>query len=379
MRNNQEQREIQESLRELFKENPYSGRTKRRWLDELDKGSRVYTQKRPNLIPGILSIAVAMVFFTGFAFFLLQKWEEGRTHLQEPVVEAPTGVTELDEEKKLDKKVEELMSQEEVDIKDFLTYFYDEFTNGYKSYPMGSHDGYYYQSKEEVAEGVLSVLEKMRPENEKLKGDLDRLEVLLEEFLYTSRKFPPDYERPDPAKVYYYSVGLIADLHQVIVLGGEEDLNGFSLSGNGRHTDVIKAIADGSRVYPDPESPLILTEDQKDDFLPIEAFQIEKTEFTDLSTYVHSTYESYQDGSEYKEHFDNESAESSLIGASIAYINYFKEDIKEKGMTEEFEEWQKIAYEYQKSRLSVGEAESVRQEELKVQFERKMEEIVEEF
>jgi hypothetical protein len=377
LQNNQEKREIQNSLKDFFKDNPYDERMKERWLNELVKGVRVQRQRNTYLFPRILSIGVAMVFFFAFGMYLLQEWDEREhAHPQEPAEETPAGSKVIDDSadtKDLDQKVAELKSQENVDSDEFLSYFYKEMTEGYKSYPMHSHDGYYYQSKEEVAEGVLSVLEKTQTENDKLNKDFERLEVLLEEFLYASQKFPPDYERPDPAKLYYYITGLITDLHHVVVLEGEEDLNGFSLSGNGRYVDVIKHIADGSRVYPDPERPLILTEDQKGGFQPIDAFQIEATEYTDLSTYVHDTYESYQEGS------DDESAESTLIRASISYINYFKEAIEEKGMSEKFNEWQKVAYEFHKLEVDGQENDSVEMAEAKRRFEEKMEEIVVEF
>ncbi|QTC40385.1 hypothetical protein I7V34_14495 [Bacillus sp. V3] len=387
MQNDQEKREIQDSLQDVFKDNPYNERMKERWLDEIGKKRRVNSRRWIDLFPGILSIGVALIFFIGFGFFLMQKWDEGdsakQAQPQKPAEEAPTHSEVIDDRstdsRDLDKKVSELTSQDHVDINEFLSYFYKELTEGYISYPRGSHDGYFYQSKEEVAEGMLSALNQTKTEDEKLKEDLDRLEVLLEEFLYTSRKFPPSENRPDPANLYYYITGLITDLHEVIVLGGEEDLNGFSLSGDGRHEDVIKQMAGGSRMYPDPEQPLIMTEGDKGDFLPIEAFQIEKTEFTDLSTYVHDLYESYQDGSEYKRGGDGESAESYLIYVSISYINYFKEAIEEKGMTEEFNEWQKAAYEFHRLGADGEENDPGKRAEAKERFEEKMEEVVAEF
>ncbi|CAN7189479.1 hypothetical protein [Rossellomorea sp. LjRoot5] len=47
-------------------------------------------------------------------------------------------------------------------------------------------------------------------------------------------------------------------------------------------------------------------------------------------------------------------------------------------MAEDFEEWQVIAYEYNKGETS-GKVDSSKQDELKKRFEKKMEEIVSEF
>ncbi|MCC5803892.1 hypothetical protein [Rossellomorea vietnamensis] len=381
MRENQDKQEIKESLNDLYRDNPFSDDTKQRWLMEIEQEGR--RRRTMSLFPRVLSIGVAVIFFIGFGWFLLQQvGVEGDNASDHPPTEE--GKKNLPAEKDdLQEKVLELKRQEEVDMKEFLTYFHGEVNKGYTSYPPDQHDGYYYQSKEEVLEGVLSVLGKAYTTDSKLKRDLSHLEELCEEFLYVSRKFPPEQERSDPAKVYYYTVGLIDDLYSVLVLGETKVLNGYSEVGNGDQVDVIEAVANRSGMYPDSDKPLV-NEGKKplqstdDGYPPIEAFQIEKTEFTDLSTFVHDTYDSYQDGSEYKEGTDNDAAESALIRGAIAYINYFEKDIEEKEMTEDFEEWQVIAYEFNKGEAS-REVDASKQAELKKRFEEKMGEVVEKF
>jgi hypothetical protein len=396
LRENQDKQKIKESLHEVFNGNPFSDETKQRWLMEIEKGKHQQKWARNSLFPRLLTIGVALVFFMGFGWFLMQQiGGEGDNASVQPPTEEEEGVDpppkkeggeeNLPAEKNdLQEKVLELKRQEEVDMEEFLSYFHKELNNDYTSYPLGQHDGYYYQSKEEVMEGILSVLEKAQPEDPTLKRDLSHLEGLMEEFLYVSRKFPPEEDRPDRAKVYYYTVGLIDDLYSVMVLGETKVLNGFSEVGNGEKVDMIEAMAGGSRVFPDPEGPLvnegmIPSQSTDDGYPPMEAFQIERTEFTDLSTYVHDTYESYQEFSVYKENFDIESAQSTLITATISYINYFQEAIEKKGMTEEFKEWQSIAYEFNKEGYYGEKIDASKQAELKKRFEEKMEEIVAEF
>lgn len=395
MRENQEKQKIKESLHGVFKDNPFSDETKNRWLMEIEKGRDQRKGTRNSFFPRLLSIGVALVFFIGFGWFLMQQIGiEGDNASDHPSIEEgevtdPPPTKEGGEEnlpaetKDLQEKVLELKRQEEVDMKEFLTYFHEEVNKGYTSYPLDQHDGYYYQSKEEVMEGILSVLGKAYVTDSKLKRDLSHLEELCEEFLYVSRKFPPEQERSDPAKVYYYTVGLIDDLYSVMVLGESKVLNGYSEIGNGDQIEVIQAVGNRSRMYPYPDGPLVNEgkdplQSTDDEYPPIEAFQIEKTEFTDLSTYVQDTYESYQEFSTYKENFDNESAQSTLITAAISYINYFQEAIEKKGMTEEFKEWQSIAYEFNKGERS-EKIDASKQAELKKRFEEKMEEIVAEF
>ena len=257
MREDQDKQKIKESLHEVFHDNPFSDEMKHRWMMEIAKERHQRKSSKSSLIPRLLSIGVALVFFIGFGWFLLQQvGVEGDNASEHPPTEEEGGKDTPVESEGLQEKVLELKRQEKVDMEEFLSYFHGELNKDYKSYPLGQHDGYYYQSKEEVMEGILSVLGKARPEDPKLKRDLSHLEELIEEFLYVSRKFPPEHERSDPALVYYYTVGLINDLYSVIVVGETSELNGYSVVGNGEEVDVIEAI--GKRMmYPSPEGPLV--------------------------------------------------------------------------------------------------------------------------
>ena len=377
MRENKDKQKIKESLHEVFNDNPFSDETKQRWLMEIHKERQ--QQRSISLFPRLLSMGAAFAFFIGFGWFLLQQiGVEGDHGSERPPIEEGIEEDIPPESIRVQEKVLELKRQEEVDMVEFLSYFHEEVNKDYISYPLDMQDGFYYQSKEEVMEGILSVLGKAYTEDSRLKRDLSHLEELCEEFLYVSRKFPPEQKRSDPAMVYYYTVGLIDDLYSVIVVGETNDLNGYSEVGNGDQVDVIKAVGNRSGMYPYPDGPLVNGPSADDGYPPIEAFQITKTEFTDLSAFVHDTYESYQDGSDYKTNSNHDSAESTLIRGAISYINYYGKDIANKGMTEEFDEWQAIAYEFNKGEVS-GKVDASKQAELKKRFEEKMGEIVAEF
>lgn len=268
MRENQDRQKIKESLHGVFEENPFSDETKQRWLMEIEKGRHQQKWARNSLFPSLLSMGVALIFFIGLGWFLMQQMGvEGDNASDHPSMEEGEGMDppqtkkggeeNLPAEKNdLQEKVLELKRQEEVDMKEFLSYFYEELNKGYTCYPLGQHDGYYYQSKEEVMEGILSVLEKAQPEDPKLKKDLSHLEEMIEDYLYVSRKFPPEESHAGPANHYYYIVGLLNDLYSGIVVGETTELNGFSEVGNGDQVDVIEEMAKG-RMYPTPEGPLV--------------------------------------------------------------------------------------------------------------------------
>ncbi|WP_061809003.1 hypothetical protein [Rossellomorea vietnamensis] len=257
MRENQDKQKIKESLHGVFDENPFSDETKKRWLMEIEKGRHQRKWTKTSLFPRLLSIGVALVFFIGFGWFLVQQIGIEGDNASDHGPTKEGGEENLQAGKSdLEEKVLELKRQEEVDMKEFLSYFHEELNKDYTSYPLGQHDGYYYQSKEEVMEGILSVLEKAQPEDPKLKKDLRHLEEMIDNYLYVSRKFPPEENHAGPANHYYYIVGLLNDLYSIIVVGETTELNGFSEVGNGDQVDVIEEMTKG-RMYPTPEGPLV--------------------------------------------------------------------------------------------------------------------------
>lgn len=74
-------------------------------------------------------------------------------------------------------------------------------------------------------------------------------------------------------------------------------------------------------------------------------YQISKTEYATLEVYLKNTYQHLQPNSEYCKTFANQTeCVSHIAFASISYINYFEEAIAKVGMSEEFDELQKIAF-----------------------------------
>ncbi|MFS0864689.1 hypothetical protein [Fredinandcohnia sp. 179-A 10B2 NHS] len=76
-----------------------------------------------------------------------------------------------------------------------------------------------------------------------------------------------------------------------------------------------------------------------------EMYQISVTEYATLEVYLKETYRHLQPNSEYCKTFANQTeCVSHIAFASIGYINYFEEAIAKLGMSEEFDELQKIAF-----------------------------------
>lgn len=113
------------------------------------------------------------------------------------------------------------------------------------------------------------------------------------------------------------------------------------------------------------KAPIQLSEDQI-----IDSFEVEKTEFSTVESMVEDFTNSLKPDSEYLSYQSKETAVYTLANAALHYVNYFEEDIAELGLTEDFEEWQRIAYE-----IRVNEKEGKSTIEFRDQFESKLNEL----
>jgi hypothetical protein len=102
----------------------------------------------------------------------------------------------------------------------------------------------------------------------------------------------------------------------------------------------------------------------------IKEFTIKASEYSTLDSFVDDVVKNWADGSEYRKIQDAKSAEWTLANSVVHYVNYFDRDIAAKGMTEEFDEWQRLAFDVVKNQ------DEAKHEELAVKFENKMNEIV---
>lgn len=91
------------------------------------------------------------------------------------------------------------------------------------------------------------------------------------------------------------------------------------------------------------------------DEVDFDQYQVEKTEYTDLVTYVKDTANNLKDGSEYLSYQSKDTAVMTLANAALHYVNYFEDEIKAKGMTEEFEALQRLAFEVGQENARVGD------------------------
>ncbi len=113
------------------------------------------------------------------------------------------------------------------------------------------------------------------------------------------------------------------------------------------------------------KAPIQLTEDQI-----IDSFEVEKTEFASLVDYVNYSAGLLESDSEYLSYQSKETAVDTLANAALHYVNYFEDEIAERGMTEDFEEWQRIAYE-----MRMNDKEGKSTIELRDEFEAKLNEL----
>lgn len=105
----------------------------------------------------------------------------------------------------------------------------------------------------------------------------------------------------------------------------------------------------------------------------LSSYQIEHTEYTDLKVYLEELKNNWQDGSEYKTQY-GEMSEWTLANGAVHYINYFEDDIKKMGLTNDLRELQIMAYEL-KSLDDDGKKGSDSYKELKEKFTTKLNEI----
>ncbi|MFT4413215.1 hypothetical protein ACLM5H_05065 [Fredinandcohnia humi] len=103
----------------------------------------------------------------------------------------------------------------------------------------------------------------------------------------------------------------------------------------------------------------------------LKSYQVDKSEYTSLEMFVKDISKNWADDSEYRSYQDDSTAEFTLANSVLHYVNYFEKEIEEVNMTEEFNEWQQIAYEMVQS--SGTQEEEF--ERLSKEFEEKMNEI----
>lgn len=71
--------------------------------------------------------------------------------------------------------------------------------------------------------------------------------------------------------------------------------------------------------------------------------KVSATEYATLEDFMNDMVKNWQEGSEYRK--IHQSAEYTLAYATIPYINYFETEISERGLSEDFDELQLLAYE----------------------------------
>ncbi len=98
----------------------------------------------------------------------------------------------------------------------------------------------------------------------------------------------------------------------------------------------------------------------------LDSFQLEKTEFGSLENYMKTNVEELQPNSEYLSYQSKESALYTKANAALHYVNYFENEIAYKGLTDEFKEWQLIAFHV------VTERDNEKLEKLMNEFESKL-------
>ena len=105
----------------------------------------------------------------------------------------------------------------------------------------------------------------------------------------------------------------------------------------------------------------------------INSYQIEKTEYATLGSFVKDIKDCFAEDSEYRSIQDDTSAESALANSVLHYVNYFESDIEKAGLTEAFDAWQQTAHEILKVH---GTEAASNHEELAKTFENQMNSIL---
>ncbi|TYS68826.1 hypothetical protein FZC76_07765 [Sutcliffiella horikoshii] len=112
--------------------------------------------------------------------------------------------------------------------------------------------------------------------------------------------------------------------------------------------DTTPTIVQAEENIGTKEEVEIVKEDENPN-LSMEDFTVTKTEFTELETFVNYYYDIWQPNSEYRSYQDDATANFTIANGVLHYVNYFKDEIVEKGMTEEFKAFQTTAYEIMKN------------------------------
>jgi hypothetical protein len=101
----------------------------------------------------------------------------------------------------------------------------------------------------------------------------------------------------------------------------------------------------------------------------VKEFTLEKMEYSSLDSFIDDVVKNWADGSEYRSYQDDKTAEWTLANSVLHYVNYFDRDISAKGKTEDFDEWQRLAFDI------VSNKDEAKHDELAAKFENKMNEI----
>lgn len=153
----------------------------------------------------------------------------------------------------------------------------------------------------------------------------------------------------------------------MILLGGVLLLTGCGTDENDAKAsthEIGEGIENDQSIYVENAEVVENSEDEVD----LTSWKVEHTEYTSLERFMTDTSKNWKEGSEYQE--VNYSAESTIANATIAYVNYFKHEIEDMGLTEDFNEFQMIAYELVQSN------EEGDYEELVKSYEEKMNNIL---
>lgn len=92
------------------------------------------------------------------------------------------------------------------------------------------------------------------------------------------------------------------------------------------------------------------------------AYQIEYSEYESLPEYVSALYNNwFNENSTVRKGTDSETAEQVMASSSVSYINYFEGAIESKGMSEEFDKLQQIAFDLTSSPDILSDEEKIKE------------------
>ena len=98
--------------------------------------------------------------------------------------------------------------------------------------------------------------------------------------------------------------------------------------------------------------------------LKTKSWNIEVSEYSTLEKFMTDLSENWKEGSEYRKSYPL--AESFLSESTISYINYFEDEITEKGLNKDFDELQLLAYEVVQNQEGSDYEEQVKRYEEKM-------------